>query len=97
MPSETKAQHDEASHRFYIPLETGEEAILEYRREKETLDFYHTYVPEESRGRGLAQKLVTAGFLYAKEHHLRVIPTCPYISQTFLRRHKQFLPFVKGS
>ena len=88
--------HDEAGHRFYIPLEGGGEALLQYRRQADTLDFYHTYVPEESREKGLAEKVVEAGFRYAQEHRLKVIPTCPYVSAAFLRKHKEFLPLVEA-
>ena len=88
--------HDEAGHRFYIPLEGGGEALLQYRRQADTLDFYHTYVPEESREKGLAEKVVEAGFLYAKEQGLKVIPTCPYISGAFLPRRPQYLSLVQS-
>ncbi len=87
--------HDEAGHRFYLPLASGHEALLLYRRQGDTLDFYHTYVPDEFRNKGLAEKVVEAAFRYAQEHRLKVIPTCPYISDAFLRRRKEFLPLVK--
>ena len=86
--------HDEAGHRFYLPLESGHEALLLYRRQRDTMDFYHTYVPEEHREKGLAEKVVEAGFRYAKEHQMKVIPTCPYVSAAFLRKRKEFLPLV---
>ncbi|MBI3615454.1 MAG: N-acetyltransferase [Candidatus Omnitrophica bacterium] len=90
----THVLHDEVGHRFYLPLENGGEALLQYRQEGNVLDFYHTYVPEEARTKGLAEMVVEAGFRYAQEHHLKVIPTCPYVSAAFLRKRKEFLPFV---
>jgi predicted GNAT family acetyltransferase len=87
-------KHDEAEHRFYIPLEGEEEALLLYRREGSTLEFYHTFVPEESRQKGLAEKIVEAGFDYAKHMGYKVKPTCPYVSNHFLRKRKEFLPFT---
>ena len=87
-------RHDEAGHRFYIPLESGHEALLLYRRQGDTLDFYHTYVPEDFRNKGLAEKIVEAGFHYAQEQNLKVIPTCGYVS-AFLHKRKEFLPFIK--
>ena len=86
--------HDEAGHRFYIPLENGGEALLQYRRQGDTLEFYHTYVPEGYREKGLAEKIVEAGFRYAEEHRLKIIPTCTYVSAVFLRKRKEFLPLV---
>lgn len=87
-------KHDEAGHRFYIPLESGHEALLLYRQQGKILDFYHTYVPEEFRNRGLAEKVVERAFLYAKEQGFTVLPTCPYISHAFLRKRKEFLPLT---
>ena len=54
-------RHDEKGNRFVIEIE-GREALLEYSREGNTLDFHRTFVPEELRGQGLAEKVVKAGF-----------------------------------
>ena len=67
-----------------------------YRRQAESLDFYHTYVPESFRNQGLAKKVVEAGFLYAKEHRLKVIPTCPYVSTLVSRKRTEFLPLLQS-
>ena len=88
--------HDEAGHRFYISLPSGHEALLLYRREGSSLEFYHTYVPEQSRGKGLAEKVVEAGFRYAKEKGYKVIPTCSYVAAFVSRRGKEFLPLVQS-
>ena len=89
-----EVQHDEAGHRFYIPLESGHEALLLYRKQGKTLDFYHTYVPEAHRNQGLAEQVVEAGFHYAKVKGFQVLPTCPYVSTAFLHKHPEFLPLV---
>lgn len=90
--SET-VRHDEKSHRFVIDID-GQEAVLAYSQEGNTLDFYRTFVPESLRGRGLAEKVVRAAFEYAKEKGLRVLPSCPYVSGAFLKRHEEFRPLV---
>lgn len=87
-------QHDEAGRRFFIALPDGSEAQLLYKREGEALNFFRTYVPEASREKGLAKKIVEAGFRYAQAHHLKVIPTCSYVAVTFLSRHPEFQPLV---
>ena len=87
-------QHDKGKHKFYIPLEEGGEAILAYSQEGNVLDFAHTYVPPTSRQKGVAEKVVEAGFRYAQENNFKVIPSCPYVSQAFLRKHKEFLPLI---
>jgi len=90
-----KVLHDEQGGRFYLPLPEGGEAVLSYRREGKTLDFYSTYVPPDARSKGVAEQVVEAGFLYAQANGYKVIPSCSYVSTTFLRKRKEFLPLVR--
>lgn len=94
MAETVSVQHDKTASRFYITLE-GQEARLLYRRSGNDIDLYHTYVPEVFRGRGLAEQLCRAAFEYAKTERLTVIPTCPYISAAYLRRHPEYMPLTK--
>jgi predicted GNAT family acetyltransferase len=87
-------EHDEAHQRFCARLQ-GYEACLMYRRAGTDLDFYHTYVPEVFRGRGIAEQLCKAGFEYAKANQLTVIPSCSYVSDAYLKRHTEYEPLVK--
>ena len=94
MTEEIRVEHDKAGSRFFVKLE-GYEACLMYRLTGKELDLYHTYVPEVFRGRGMAEKLCQAAFEYAKANHLTVIPSCPYISDAYLKRHKEYEPLTK--
>ena len=94
MAETVSVQHDLVGNRFYIALE-GHEARLLYRRAGKEIDLYHTYVPEVFRGRGLAEKLCQAAFEYAKQETLTVVPSCPYISTAYLRRHPEYAPLTK--
>jgi len=72
-------RHDEKQRKFLIELD-GQEAHLIYAVVDPTrLDFRHTFVPPELRGRRLAEQLVHAGFEYARAKGYRVIPTCSYV------------------
>jgi predicted GNAT family acetyltransferase len=94
MSAGLKIVHDEAARRFCAALE-GYEACLMYRRAGNTLDLYHTYVPEVFRGRGIAEQLCKTAFEYAKTNRLTVIPSCSYISGAYLKRHPEYEPLVK--
>lgn len=83
-------QHDPARQRFSAVLPDGSEAALTYERRGDRLDFTHTDVPEAYRTQGVAEQVVVAGFTYAQQQRCRVIPSCPYISRGFLRRHPEF-------
>ncbi|OIT07215.1 acetyltransferase [Nicotiana attenuata] len=64
------------------------EAYLEYElRNKVIMDILHTYVPPSKRGLGLASHLCVAAFSHAQSHSLHVIPSCSYVSDTFLPRN----------
>lgn len=86
-------KHDEKGKRFVMEVE-GREALLSYSQEGDTLDFYRTFVPEELRGQGLAEKVVKAAFEYAREKGFKVQPSCSYVSGAFLKRHKEYQDLV---
>ena len=94
MPGEVAVLHDREAQRFCVKLE-GYEACLMYRREGNTIDLYHTYVPEVFRGQGIAEKLCKAAFEHAKKEGAHVVPSCSYISDTYLKRHPEYEPIVK--
>jgi uncharacterized protein len=71
-------KHDEKNGEFYLLTSDGR-ALLSYTRDGDVLDFHHTFVPDELRGQGIAQKLVEAGFEYVKKNNLKVFPSCPYV------------------
>ncbi|PIN16173.1 hypothetical protein CDL12_11185 [Handroanthus impetiginosus] len=51
------------------------------------MDITHTYVPPSKRGLGLASHLCVAAFSHAQNHSLSIIPSCSYVSDTFLPRN----------
>ena len=81
-----EVKHDETNHEFYIETTEGK-ALLHYERENDTLNFHRTFVPRELRGKGMAEEVVTAGFQYAEENDLKVIPSC-----TFSEKNVKFFP-----
>lgn len=81
------AKHDETNHEFYIETPDGK-ALLHYERDGDVLNFHHTFVPQELRGKGMAEEVVTAGFQYAEENDLKVIPSCPYVARLVMKNPK---------
>ena len=77
-------KHDPQAQEFYVETPEGK-ALLHYEKEGEALNFHHTFVPDVLRGKGLAEKVVTAGFKYAEENHLKVIPSCPYVARLVMK------------
>ena len=78
--------HNLQDQAFYAQVE-GQEAELTYSLPQEgIIDFMHTYVPEELRGKGVGEQLVEVGFAYARENGLKIVPTCRFVA-AFVKRH----------
>ncbi|TGL59047.1 GNAT family N-acetyltransferase [Leptospira sarikeiensis] len=86
-------QHDVAAKKFLI-LQDGREAHLVYREiGTHVWDLYHTFVPTDFRGKGIASLLAEAALKAAKEQGKKIIPNCSFV-QTYLKRHPQYSDLV---
>ena len=62
--------------------------------DRKTLDYHHTFVPPEFRGKHIAQDLVKFALDYAKENNYKVIPSCPFV-KLFIDRHPEYKDLIK--
>lgn len=84
-------EHRLESHAF-ITIVDGKESLLRYRvvgTDGKTLEYYHTFVPPELRGRHIAQEIVKYALDFAKENHLHIIPSCPYV-KAYIDQHPEY-------
>ena len=86
--------HDEQGSRF-VSAAGNEEGRLQYRRSGSVMDIYYTYVPESMRGRKIAEHLSDAAFAYARAQGLKIIPSCPYVGVTYLKRHPEHQELIQ--
>ncbi|MBW7848639.1 MAG: N-acetyltransferase [Bacteroidales bacterium] len=49
------------------------------------IEFDHTEVKDEFKGKGLAKMLVVKGVEFARSKNLKVVPVCPYVVNLFVR------------
>ncbi len=82
--------HDAAARRFVAAIDGQEVATLSYADAGDALDFQSVFVRPDQRGKGVAEAITKAAFDHARAAGKRVIPTCPYISGTFLKRFEAF-------
>ncbi|MGL4937042.1 GNAT family N-acetyltransferase [Shewanella sp.] len=80
---EIAIEHQPDRQRFIIPID-GYEAALEYQLSGQDIDFSRTFVPNELRGKGLAERLVRHGLKWAKGQDFTVQASCWYV-QKFLK------------
>ncbi len=79
--------HHPEHHRWIVPIDGAEEAVLTYEEVGGgVLDLQHTVVPPAARGRGVADALVRAAVAHARDTGGRLVPTCPYVA-AWMRRH----------
>ena len=73
--------HEAEQSRFILAVGSSE-AVLEYTWINEgAVDFCHTFVPKEGRGSGVAEKLVRAGLVWAKQQSLQIQASCWYVKK----------------
>jgi predicted GNAT family acetyltransferase len=74
--------------RFFKKVD-GLDCELVYFLYDDTIEFYHTYVPEPLRGQGLAWEIIQEGLDYAIANNYRVIPSCSAVKK-FMDRHPKY-------
>lgn len=81
--------------RFYKKVD-GLDCELEYLiYNNDTIEFYHTYVPESLRGKGLAMEIIQEGLDYAVANNFKVIPSCSAVKR-FIDRHPNYREMKKN-
>jgi predicted GNAT family acetyltransferase len=86
--------HNEEAHRFEATVD-GLRCLLAYRLFPDRIVLHHTEVPTPIEGHGIAAKLTRTALDFARSHHLRVIPLCPYVAN-FLRQHREYLDLISA-
>ncbi len=80
--SEHKIQHEDTKKKgeFFVEDEAGKRiARLQYFHSRDgEINAYHTEVDRNLAGKGVGRKLVAAAVEFARENHLKILPTCSY-------------------
>ncbi len=86
---DVEVKHDEREGKYYAVID-GLEAICEYGPAGDgRLNFFHTYVPPELRGRGVADELVRHALDDVIARGLKVIPSCWFV-RVYIDRHDEY-------
>jgi predicted GNAT family acetyltransferase len=88
-----KVINNEKDHRFEIRID-DKLAAVPYNVKRGMIGLFHTEVPEEFRGKGLATKLALYALNYAKNHQLKILPYCPFIAK-YIHDHPEWKQYVK--
>lgn len=85
---EYTVNHNEGNHRFEVNR-NGNLAFVEYDLANGVMDICHTAVPVPMEGQGVGSEIMKTTLDYAREHHYKVVPTCPF-ARAYLLRHKDY-------
>lgn len=81
--------------RFFTKTGHGKAELLYKIENGNIMSIYHTFVPDEERGKGIAERLARSAFAFAKEKSFKVRPDCPYIVH-FIEKHKEYRQYSTG-
>lgn len=77
-------------------IETHVEGMLskiEYQIADGRIYYYHTEVPPEQEGRGIASGMTKFALDYARQQGLGVVPLCPFV-EAYIQRHPEYKSLV---
>jgi len=84
--------HNKDACRFEYSME-GALVLCEYRVDGDVWEFYHTYVPDSMRGKGIANILVEAALKHVLSLNGKIRPTCSYVA-AYISRHPEYREHV---
>lgn len=87
-PSDLDIGHDlnNGGGRYWVEVDGGSAELTYVNRGDDVIVVDHTFVPKESRGGAVAQRLVERIVADARAHNLKIAPQCPYVARLFERR-----------
>ena len=91
--TENDVTHDKAEKRFYIQLPSGQKAFINYEVSPEGIfDMWHTEVPEECRGKGIAGILASKAItdLAVSDNSKSVLLSCTYLQHYYKKNSDKF-------
>jgi predicted GNAT family acetyltransferase len=93
MSESLKAVNNKKQFRFELVFENGEIATLDYRWLKGSMVLMHTVVPKDMRGQGIGASLVAQVLDHARQHHLKIISYCPFVTK-YLEDHPEYTDLI---
>jgi predicted GNAT family acetyltransferase len=75
-----KVEREEKNGRgaFYVEQNGHWDAEMAYGMSGDQMIIYHTEVSDALQGQHVGVQLVKAGVEYAREHHFKIVPLCPF-------------------
>ena len=94
--NEDSVVHEPSTETFYISFKSGAKAFINYKVEKnDTIDLWHTEVPDEGRGKGIGGFLASKSIkdLASANSSKTVILSCSYLQHYYKKNEAKFVDF----
>ncbi len=75
--------HEEKAFRHYNAVREMDAEITYVSKGEGVIEANHTFVDPSLRGQGVARQLVNRLADFARDEHLKIHPTCPYVVALF--------------
>ncbi|MGW8251097.1 MAG: GNAT family N-acetyltransferase [Anaerolineales bacterium] len=66
---------------------------IDYQVDGDRIYYYHTEVPPELGGRGIASRMARFALEYARQQGLGVVPLCPFVA-AYIERNPEYQSLV---
>ena len=75
---------------FYVEIDGEQLAEMDYSLAPGVMTIIHTEVDEKLKGKNVGLLLVNHAAEYAREHHLKIIPVCPFAKKVFDKKREEY-------
>jgi len=85
MPDKPEIIHDTLNKKFFCMI-GNKESLVEYdflKDDTTIIEIYHTFVPQELRGLGIAKELYLELIKYIDVNNIKIRPSCSYALKIF--------------
>ena len=65
----------------FVYSKDGQEGVLDYKLNGNSVNFTHTFVPDAFRGQGVAKQLVAEGLSWANSQGYEIEADCWYVAK----------------
>ncbi|GAA4005147.1 GNAT family N-acetyltransferase [Hymenobacter fastidiosus] len=87
--------HNQDEQTFYASQQGYESELTYSRPADDVIDFTHTFVDEQLRGKGVGELLARTGLAFAREHNLRVRTSCSFM-RGFVEQHHEYQDLLEN-
>jgi predicted GNAT family acetyltransferase len=84
-----EVRHTLEGRKFYVEKEDQIASLRYCLPEENVIELQFTYVPPILREQGIAKRIIQTALEYARDHKLKVIPSCRFVAY-YIDKHEEY-------